>query len=217
MAVNKMKRKHKSTSYQHSGLKPSIKKHLKRLGLSHEQAYITWCIQRNFAVSLNKSSSERDTEYKVHQREQMSRKEQNRVHHNPDLFLRDACAGKLDPATLHRPGWREVGRAIAQSSSAKKQRQQLAHLLTFLNRRAKFVFGTTEVGTHQFHYIQALVTLNRYRDHWIQGLEDWEPNTHNSYGQFVSLLNHLLVQYSMPEFMHTVWFRTDKPSDQYRA
>lgn len=212
-----MKRKQKNTSYQRSGLKPSVKKHLKRLGLSHEQAYFSWCIQRSFAASLDKSNSEREAEYKVHQCEQVGRKEQNRMHHNPDLFLREACAGKLDPAKLHRPGWREVGKAIAQSSSAKKQRQQLAELLTWLNRKSKFVFGTAELGRQQFHYIQALVMLNRYRDSWIRKLEDWAPDTHNSHGQFVSLLNHLLVQYSMPEFMHTVWSRTDKPSNQYRG
>lgn len=211
-----MKRKQKNTVYQRSGLKPSVKKHLKRLGLSHEQAYFGWCIQRNFVASLDKSSSERDAEWKVHQREQMSRKEQNRVHHNPELFLREACAGKLDSATLHRPGWREVGKAITQSSNAKKQRQQLAELLTLLNRKAKFVFEATELGGQQFYYIQALVTLNRYRGSWIRKLENWAPSTHNSHGQFVSLLNHLFVQYVMPEFMNSVWFRTDRLSERYR-
>lgn len=211
-----MKRKKKNTSYQRTALKPSVKKHLERLGLSHEQAYFNWCIQQNFVASLDKSSSEREAECKAHQHEQMSRKEQNRVHHNPDRFLREACAGHLNPKTLYRPGWQEVGEAISQSSGAKKHRRQLAELLTLLNRKAKFVFETTELGRQQFHYIQALVTLNCYRDTWIRKLEDWTPNTHNSYGQFVSLLNHLFVQYPVPEFMNSVWFRTDKPSDQYR-
>lgn len=211
-----MKRKQKHTSYQRAALKPSVKKHLERLGLSQAQAYFSWCAQRNFAASLDKSNLEREAECRVHQREQMSRKEQNRVHHNPDHFLREACAGRLDPATLHRLGWREVGEAIAQSPNNKKQRQQLAELLTMLNRKAKFVFETTDVGQQSVHYIQALVTLNRYRDAWIRQLEDWTPNTHNSHGQFVSLLNHLLVQYPVPAFMNSAWFRTDKPSGQYR-
>ena len=211
-----MKRKQKNTSYQRAALKPSVKKHLERLGLSQEQAYFSWCSQRNFTASLDKSNLEREAECRAHQREQMSRKEQNRVHHNPDRFLREACAGNLDPAMLHRLGWREVGEAIAQSSEAKKHRQQLEDLLTMLNRKAKFVFETTDVGQQPFRYIQALVTLNNYRDAWIRKLEDWTPNTHNSHGQFVSLLNHLLVQYPVPAFMNSAWFRTDKPASQYR-
>jgi len=125
-----MKRKQKNTTYQRSGLKPSVKKHLEQLGLSHEHAYFSWCIQRNFTASLDKSNSEREAERRVHQREQISRKEQNRVHHNPDRFLREACAGKVDAKTLNRPGWREVGKAVAKSSGAKKDRRQLAELLT---------------------------------------------------------------------------------------
>ena len=109
-----MKRKQKNTSYQRAALKPSAKKHLERLGRSHAQAYFSWCVQRNFADSLDKGNLEREAECRVHQREQMSRKEQSRVHHNPDRLLREACAGRLDPAMLHRPGWREVGEAIAR-------------------------------------------------------------------------------------------------------
>ena len=207
-----MKRRQKQSSYQRAALKPSIKKHLKRLGLSQEQAYFSWCSQRNFAASLDKSNLEKETEFKLHQREQMSRKEQSRVHHNPDRFLREACEGKLDPATLHRPGWQEVGKAIAQSSKAKKHRQQLADLLITLNRKAKFVFETTDVGQQSLRYIQALATLNSYRDAWIRKLENWTPNTHNSHGQFVSLLNHLLVKYPVPALTNSAWFSSSEGS-----
>lgn len=44
---------------------------------------------------------------------------------------------------------------------------------------------------------------------WLRPVEDWKPKGKSPGSQFKSLVKHLLVQYSMPEFMYSVFFEED--------
>lgn len=211
-----MKRKQKE-KYKAKALKPSVKKHLRSLNMSSEYAYFAWCTRNHFLPSYEKSKREMAAECKAQAREQKSLQSQARLHHNPEQFLRDACLTQLDLELLHRPGWREIGDAIANSNRDKKQRQQLLALLVDLHQKTKLVFETTTLEGQSVYYIQALIALNNYRSQWIRQPKDWTPNTHNIHGQFSSLLEHLFVQYEpVPAFMDAAWLRTDKCAKTYR-
>ncbi|TVQ81900.1 MAG: hypothetical protein EA357_11275 [Micavibrio sp.] len=211
-----MKRKSKKAPFQSNALKPSIKKHLKALGLTSDSQYFAWCHQRNFDQSLDKSREEIQEEYAAYRDERLMRKENTRVHHNPERFLEESCMGKIDPQTIRRSGWHEIAQALAKTSGGKEHRKHLARFLLQLNKKAKFVFEEAAFGTRKYLYIQALINLHSYKNLWIRHVDDWTPETHNVHGQFSSLLHHLLAQYTVPEFMSSAWFRTDEISKDYR-
>lgn len=210
------RKKKKDTVYQASGPKPSVKKHLKALGFSNVQSYFGWCAAAGFPMSVDKQRDDLNRELLTFERQQETQKSQVRVHHNPVRFLEAACFGELEPAEVTRVGWHEVCEAIARSKKGKQYRRSLANFLTTLQTKTKFVFATTAYGTSTFYYIHALIQIHEYQSVWLRSLDNWVPTTHNMYGQFTSLLNHLFLQYAVPDFMNSAWFRTDRLAKTYR-
>lgn len=211
-----MKRKAKDPAGKVKPLKPSMKKHLNELGIKNERDYFTWCSQRRFILSLDKSREQMQAEHHAFLKERRALEQHARVHHNPERFLQDACFGNIGPQTIRRPGWSEVASAIAQSNPERGARKELAAFLLHLNEKTELVFGETSFGPRKFFYIQALVNMHGHKEFWIRNLNDWVPDTYNTHGQFVSLLHHLFARYTVPEFMSTAWFRADMPSKDYR-
>ncbi|MBL4674034.1 MAG: PcfJ domain-containing protein [Arenicella sp.] len=212
-----MKRKLKNSTYQSKAIKPSMKKHMKALGVSNERAYVAWCAAHNFDTTLHKSRESMGEEYDAHINGRRIMNEQARVHHNPDRFIRDVCLGRTDVNDITRSNWREVGTIIAKTSCELKYREGLLEFLLCINKKAKFVFETATLGNKKFRYIQALIYFYDCQSSWIREIEEWEPRTHNIDGQFKSLVSYLFERCPAPCFMVSAWFRKDTVSDNYRA
>ncbi len=211
-----MKRKLKNSTYQSKAIKPSMKKHMKALGVPNEHAYVAWCVAHNFETILRKSRESMDEEYEAHMNGRRIMSEHARVHHNPNRFIRDVCLGCTDVNDITRSNWREIGAVIAKTSSDTRYREGLSEFLLCMNKKAKFVFETAVLGDRQFRYIQALIHFYDYRSYWIRDIEEWMPNTHNVEGQFKALTSHLFEMYPVPNFMVSSWFRKDEVSESYR-
>lgn len=90
------------------GLNPAIKTHILRLGFADRWAYFRWCSRNGFKQVLKKSLPDREAEIEVREREQRRRDEQARIHHNPEVFIREACHKRIQPEQLSRRGWRSM-------------------------------------------------------------------------------------------------------------
>jgi hypothetical protein len=191
-------------------------RHIRELGLRDARAYLAWCREVGVAPSLEKSPAERTHESEIAARRQAVLDAQARLHRNPRRFLTEACAGRIDPAAVERPGWREVAAAIARSTDGADHRRSLADFLLHLERVSDLVFETATVGRQPALYAEGLIRLHERRGQWLRDPLEWRPASHNAGRQFSSLARHLLARYTVPIFLDAAWLREDRGSHRFR-
>jgi hypothetical protein len=54
--------------------------------------------------------------------------------------------------------------------------------------------------------LDVLFEVFEYRFFWVKDLSQWNPQTHNIYKQFLSLIDHLFCKYKTPTFLFSSWF-----------
>jgi len=190
-------------------------RHLRALGFRDVPAYLTWCLEVGVAPSTEKSADEREREIAIVAKRKAAIDARNKVHRNPRRFLTEACAGRIDPADVERPGWREVAAAIARSKDDPEARQQLAAFLLHLERVSDLVFAAT-VGRQSVLYVEGLIRLHARKGLWLRDLASWRPSSHNVARQFSSLARHLFARFEVPVFMDTAWLRGDRGAHRFR-
>jgi len=197
-------------------LRPTMAWHIRELGLKDIRAYLVWCREVGVAPSLEKSPAERTHEREITARRKAAIEAQARLHRHPRRFLAEACAGRIDPAEVERPGWREVAAAIVRSNDDGDRRQDLADFLLRLERVSDLVFETAIVGRQPSLYVEGLIRLHERKGQWIRAPLEWRPNSHNAGRQFSSLARHLLARYEVPIFLDAAWLRGDRGSHRFR-
>lgn len=200
---------------EEGALRPPMARHLRALGFRDVPAYLTWCQEVGVSPSVEKSADEREREIAIVAKRKAAIEARNRVHHNPRRFLTEVCAGRIDPADVERPGWREVAAAIARSNNDVERRQRLAAFLLHLERVSDLVFAAT-VGRQSVLYVEGLIRLHARKGLWLRDLASWRPSSHNTARQFSSLARHLLAKYEVPIFMDTAWLRGDRGAHRFR-
>jgi hypothetical protein len=191
-------------------------RHIRSLGLKDANAYLDWCLQMGAAVSLEKSAQERALELAIPERRQAALRAQERLHRNPRRFLEEACAGRLEPAAITRPGWREAAFAIARSKDGEDRRASLAAFLLHVHDVSDLVFETATLARQQRLYLEGLIRLHDRRGQWIRDPTAWRPDSHNLGRQFSSLARHLLARYTVPVFLDAAWLRSDRGAYRFR-
>jgi hypothetical protein len=196
-------------------LRPPMARHLRALGFKTPQAYLAWCADAGVVASVDKTAADRAHEVEIHAQRKDAIAARARVHRNPRRFLTDACAGRIDPATVERPGWREVASIIANAKDGPGERESLADFLLHLERVCDLVFATT-VGRQSMLYLEGLIRLHERKGLWLRDPKSWRPSSHNAGRQFSSLVRHLLAKYEVPVFMDLVWLRGDRGAHRLR-
>lgn len=65
------------------------------------------------------------------------------------------------------------------------------------------------------HFHNAMLGMAAFRDRWVRKLEDWKPQSHNTYRQFSSLFRHLFAKYPVPQFFDNAWFHGNITHQQW--
>jgi hypothetical protein len=194
----------------------AMARHIKQLGLAGVSAYLAWCAEAGIAQSLDKSPAEREREVEQKRARDAAAAARATVHRNPRKFIAEACAGRIVPAQVERPGWREVATAIAGAKSGEGERESLAEFLLHLERSSDLVFASTTVTRQPRLYLDGLIRLHERRRLWLRDLKTWRAGSHNAHRQFASLARHLLAKYDVPAFLDEAWLRGDRGAYRYR-
>jgi hypothetical protein len=200
----------RTTPIEPETLRPTMARHIRALGLKDIRAYLVWCREAGVTPSLEKSPAERANELEIAAQRKATIEARARVHRHPRRFLAECCAGRIDPAAVDRPGWRELAAAIARSKDGADQRRSLADFLLHLERVSDLVFETAIVERQPKLYVEGLIRLHERRGQWIRDPLEWRPTSHNARRQFSSLARHLLARYDVPVFLDAAWLRGDR-------
>ena len=196
-------------------LRPVMARHIRELGLGGVSAYSAWCAANGVAASLDKSAGAREAELAIVAALKASIEERAKLHRSPRRFIEEACAGRIDPATVDRPGWREVAHAIAAAKDGPGERESLAAFLLHLERICDLVFASTP-GPQRALYLDGLIRMHDRRKLWLRDLGSWKPGSHNAGRQFSSLARHLFANYDVPLFMDSAWLRGGRGEHRFR-
>jgi hypothetical protein len=196
-------------------LRAPMARHLRALGFNTTDAYLLWCVDAGVVPSLEKSAQDRVRETEIYAQRKAAIAARMRVHRNPRRFLSEACAGRIDPASVERPGWREAASMIANAKDGPGERESLADFLLHVERVSDVVFAAT-AGRQAVLYLGGLIRLHERKGLWLRDPASWRPSSHNAGRQFSSLVRHLLAKYEVPVFMDMVWLRGDRGSHRFR-
>lgn len=195
-----------------TALGPTMKKHLANLGLKTFSRYESWCETHGFSKGFKKTWAQLEMEVSYYQNHQKTQQQRSRVYQNPTQFLREAALGTFPIERIPHGPWRNVTLAVNQASLKSWERLTLANMLVYLHKCSKFLFESRTVGIHGIPYMDALIQLFKIRSIWKRPYQTWTPGSHNLHAQFESLANHLLIDYPVPLFLYSVWFRNDPPA-----
>lgn len=165
---------------------------------------------------LDKSPVERAREIEILLERRAAVEARAKIGRNPRRFLEAACIGKIDPATIDRPGWKEVAAAISACKVKPKDREGLAEFLLHLEKVSDLVFEAVVIARQPMLYLQGLLRLYERRGQWLREPQTWRPKTHNPRRQFSSLARHLFARFDVPVFLDTAWLRSDRGAFRYR-
>ncbi|MCB1839534.1 MAG: PcfJ domain-containing protein [Alphaproteobacteria bacterium] len=169
------------------------------------RAYLRWCRRNAFKEVLKKSLREREAEIEVRERELRSREEEARVHHNPRIFIREACHKRAKTENMRRRFWRSIAENLAFDDVTPEFQDGLAEFLIRLYKKSDFLL---EQERGWCPSLRAATRLYLYRQSWVRDPKTWMPRSYNAHKQFVSLVHHLFVRYPVPSFMEAAWFDT---------
>lgn len=206
----------RTTTTEPETLRPAMVRHLRELGFKSVDVYVAWCREFGIPASIDKSAAERARELQVKTERAAATAARARMHRNPRKFLAEACAGRIDPADVDRPGWREAAAAIAGSRDGAGDRESLAGFLLHLERVSDLVFATTTAGRQSRLYLEGLIRLHERKAQWTREVLNWRPDSHNAGRQFSSLVRHLLARYDVPAFLDEAWLRNDRGAYRFR-
>lgn len=194
-------------------LSPAMERHIRALGFWGRHEYLKWCEQVGVTASLNKGTAARQSELDLIKTAQ---KAQLNALSNTRKFLKQACAGELDPATITRRGWREVALAVSKAAKKTEDRDSLEKFLLHLEKNTDLVFETAQISGRTYPYIDGLIRLHARKALWLRDPLEWKPKSHNSSRQFSALAHHIMARYEVPTFMGTAWLRSEKGAHRYR-
>lgn len=195
-----------------------ISAHLKSLKLKSLSEYKDWCIQNNLSTNPNKNSIQQAEEVKIHARQiaasklKNSRKnrKQNIISEYLDDYLNNKNLNKYELygnlEKVHKILLTFQHPALPSYRSSVQER----HLNNFCKLISHIVSETDclfEILHSNKLFIDTIPAICQHT--FIREIKDWKPKSHNSWNQFVSLVNHLFVKYEMPAFMNQAWFQQE--------
>ena len=141
---------------------------------------------------------------------------QSRISRKPIDVIGALCEEAIELDDIKSVRLREVCHRITAASLPKNERRSLHEFLATIWSVSKLPMQSELQNRQQLNYIDALIGVHRLRRRWIRSIDRWRPQTHNREKQFLSLVRHLLVSYNVPDFLGSVWFRTDESATRYQ-
>ena len=190
----------------------AFQRHLRAMGLESVNAYRDWCRGRGISRKLDKNWKRRAHELylrkaAIAETKLRSSKFQQR---RPLATLQAICDGNTFPNDPLVPHFRRfVNSLTVRSEEPPVDREALHRLITHTHNVGANFFGPgrgcEELGDAAGNtYLEAMSTIARYCDQWLQPIETWARRTRNKQRQFQSLVRHLFVRYEMPEFLSLI-------------
>ncbi len=62
------------------------------------------------------------------------------------------------------------------------------------------------ISINEDHYKYACNFIIAHKKYWIRSIDTWSSNSESLDKQFKSLIDHLFVQYRIPEFFYSIWY-----------
>ena len=127
----------------------------------------------------------------------------SRVLRRDPLRLLDAVAtGALPGAAVDRD-LSSLAKLMADLNAGKSRRHALPPDPRAFRRLVELCWKKTDFlrGQETGQFANALLALSAHSRCWARRPEDWEPQTHNAYRQFHSLVRHLVALDDVPAFM----------------
>jgi len=191
--------------------------HMWRLECFTVDAYFGWCEAHGFRADTKKSSLNLCQEFAFHQKRNADEcLRQSRISRNPIDAIGLFCDEQIELDDIKSVRLREVCQKITAASLSKYERRSLHRFLSSIWAVSKLPMQSEIQNQQQLNYIDALIAVHRRRRRWIRSLDQWRPQTHNREKQFLSLVRHLLITYQVPDFLGSVWFRTDDIATDYQ-
>ncbi|HWF20463.1 MAG TPA: PcfJ domain-containing protein [Verrucomicrobiae bacterium] len=113
---------------------------------------------------------------------------------------KEQAANKIDAA---------IKLALVELTDYRERRDAFLRLLACVRSRTPLLKPTPGQGNPG--WVGPVFLINRLKNlairqhHWIRPCETWKPKSGNLRRTFRSLANHLLIEYSVPGFMDSVW------------
>lgn len=195
----------------------ALSAHMWRLERFTVDDYFSWCEARGFRTDTKKSPLNMRQELAFHQKEKaLECLRQSRVSRNPIDVMGALCDEAIEIDDIKSVRLREVCQRITAASLSKYERGSLHRFLSTIWAVSKLPMQFEIQHRQQLNYVDALIGIHRLRRRWIRSIDQWRPQSHNREKQFLSLVRHLLVSYKVPEFLGSVWFRTDESANKYQ-
>lgn len=90
--------------------------------------------------------------------------------------------------------------------NSRNEPGQREYLFQILNHALDKGCEFTDRNYQQRFCRNALSGMAFYRNRWIRPLEEWKPQSHNTYRQLSSLFRHLFAKYPVPQFFDNAWY-----------
>lgn len=195
-----------------SELDPDLLTHIRSLGLSCVEDYISWCAQHGFSRRTDKHWRVRLKERAYAHRaiadaRLLQKKKELR---SPQKILSRIFNGELHENDVTQPHLKAVCKAYKSAQDSRRTRHAFHDLLQHVGQCSDLVSGQRMIPYYGWQagntFVDGLLALARYSRNWIRPLADWKPQTHNTRRQFSALARHLFAEWPIPSFMDSVWF-----------
>jgi hypothetical protein len=195
-----------------SEIDPDLLTHIRSLGLSGVEDYISWCVQHGFSRRTDKHwrfrLKERTYAHRAIADARLAQKKKEL--RKPEKVIERIFKGELDENDVTQPHLKAICRAYKSAQESRRTRYAFHDLLQHVcacsdlvgNQRVIAQYGWQAGNT----FVDGLLALARHSRNWVRPVSDWKPQTHNTRRQFSSLARHLFAEWPVPSFMDSVWF-----------
>ena len=200
--------------------------HIKKLGLSRVREYLDWCEINGFAREVDKSPEDRELELiaslssgpawqKINRRGLGSGPIAAVIGRGDREILESIIGGKIRYGLTSYRKYVSLCSAIERlrGASFETDLKVLQRLVDELRSRGSNLHEYSKNVKSKLPYqtctlIEALAWVAKLKSKWIRPLSTWE---HTDFGSnhmpaFKSLLSHLFVRHSIPEFLFNAWY-----------
>lgn len=188
-----------------------FKKHLKILSLKTVQEYRTWCNRNGLSSNLNKNEKQRAREIQIIKDEKVKLElSKSKTRLQPiGKILKEILKNSVNENQINLP----VIKEILKLTKEYKDRDGFFNFVSDIEEKSDFI-GTEKVvsafGNQQGNtFLEAILKIYEYKLFWVSTPESWNPTSHNSIKQFLSLVSHLFCKYKVPTFLFSAWLSND--------
>jgi hypothetical protein len=191
---------------------PDLLTHIRSLGLSCVEDYVSWCAEHGFSRRTGKHwrlrLKERAFAHRAIADARLAQKKQEV--RKPEKIIERIFNGELHESDVTQPHLKAVCRAYKSAQDSRRTRVAFHDLVQHVGTCSDLLSGQPVISQYGYRigntFVDGLLALARHSRKWIRPVADWKPQTHNARRQFSSLARHLFAEWPVPAFLDSVWF-----------